>query len=205
MSYGMAGLVGVPLKVRVSPTGDAVVLDGMDAIYNNMADLSGFTDAAERDTFRTMMAEEFAAEELATDLVALPYIYESRPVAPGSTWAVSSVSETVLPIQLTGTARLDSSTLDTSFVSLDAQVKAIPDTSEGLFPNRFQNPEMSGTTTGTVKIDPETGIPLQFDLDQTLMGTAEMQTDQQTLDVDLSVRTTSATKGSISRTTANDQ
>lgn len=197
MSYGMAGMAGVPFKARVTPTGDVTILDGMDAFYNNMADLSGITGAAERDTFRALASGEFTAEDMAQDLIATSFLYVTRPVAPDSTWDVSTTTDAMLPIRLTGTARLDSATLDTTFVSLNAQVASVQDTSGGLFPAGFQNADMSGTTTGTARFDPQTGFALQVDVEQGMSGTAEMQTDRQTLNVDLSVNTRSTVEGSI--------
>lgn len=197
MSYGMAGLVGVPLKVRVSPTGDAIVLDGMDAIYNNLADVAGIMEAAERDTFRTLAAGEFTAEDMAQDLVAGHYLYVARPVAPDSTWDVFSRTEAVLPIEITGTARLDSASVDTSFVSLDGQITAVQDTTEGLFPDRFQNAEMTGTIAGQAMFDMQTGLALQMNVEQEMSGNAEMPTQQQTLSVDLRINTTLDITGEI--------
>ena len=204
MSYGMAGMAGVPFKARVTPTGDVTILDGMDAFYNNMADLAGLTDGAERDTFRTRATGEFTAEDMAQDLIAAPFLYVARRVAPDSTWDVSTTADVMLPIQLTGTARLDSATLDTTFVSLDAQVASVQDTSGGLFPSGFQNADMSGTRTGTVEFDPQTGFALQVDFKQVMSGAAEMQTERQTLNVDLSVKTRSTVEGSI-RTEAEEE
>lgn len=197
ISYGMAGIAGVPMKVRVTPTGEVTILDGMDAIYNNMADLAGITEAAQRDTFRAMAADELTLDDMAQDLIAVPFLYVRRPVAPDSTWDVSRRTETLLPVRLTGTARLDSATLDTSFVSLNAQVEAVRDTSEGRFTGRFQNADMSGTTTAVAKFDRRTGVALRVMLDQAMAGTAEMQTERQTLNVDLRVKTTSSITGEI--------
>lgn len=197
MSYGMAGIAGVPLKVRVTRTGDVTILAGMDAVYNNLADLAGITDPAERDTFRAFASEEFTSDDMARDLVAAPFLYVTRPVAPDSTWEVFRRTDMLLPVQLTGTARLDSATLDTSFVSMDARVEAVQDTSGGLFPDRFQNADMTGTATAVAKFDPQTGVALQVQLEQVMSGAAEMETERQTLSVELDVKTTSTINGEI--------
>lgn len=204
MSYGMAGMAGVPFKARVTPTGEVTILDGMDAFYNNMADLVGITDGVERDTFRTRASGEFTAEDMAQDLIAAPFLYVARRVAPDSTWEVSTTADAMLPIRLTGTARLDSATLDTTFVSLDAQVASVQDTAGGLFPSGFQNADMSGTMTGTAGFDPQTGFALQVDFEQGMSGAAEMQTERQTLNVELSVKTRSIVEGSV-RTEAEEE
>jgi hypothetical protein len=195
-SFGMASLVGVPLKVRVMPTGDVTILDGMDAVYNNMTDVAGVTDAARRDTLRAVFAEELRPEDLSRDLLAGFYMYPTGTVAPGSTWTISTISDMLLPLSLQGTATMDSASVDTVYVSVEGQLESLPDTS-GALPDSFESADLSGPFTGTVKMDRQMGFVLSIDLNQSLSGEAEMNAGGQTLPVTIAIETKGTVDGSI--------
>lgn len=196
ISFGMAALVGVPLKVRVTPTGDVTIIEGMDAIYNNMTDVAGVTDAARRDTLREAFAEELGPDDLSRDLLAGFYMYPTATVAPGSTWTISTRSEMLLPLLLQGTATMDSATVDTVYLSTEGQLESLPD-SMGMLPDNFQDADLSGTVSGTVKMDRQRGFALLVDLNQSLSGDAEMSAGGQTLPVTISIETKATVDGSI--------
>jgi len=198
MNLSMGALTDVPMQLRVTPTADVTVLDGMDAWYNNIVDLAGAETAAQRDTLRTMMREAMPPDEMAKDLESNLYLYTQTPVAPGSTWTTTASSPSILPIAFDATVRLDSLTQQQLFLQAEGAVRIV-DSGDGIMTrdNAFSDLDLIGSQTMSYTLHRKTGVPLVGKGRRTLSGTGIIRSGGNDLDVRLAFTATISVSGSV--------
>jgi hypothetical protein len=200
LAVGMAGLANVPLQMRISPMGEVVITEGMDALYNNMADLAGVQSRTQRDTIRAYFRETFPPEELAQDYESEFYAYTTRPVAAGSTWTVASATSLLVPTLFEGRLRLDSLVADRVFISGQGDVQSImADSVRGTIEGPFRNVDLSGSRDVRIELDRRTGFPLVTTRKQTVSGSGLIRSGARELDVQVSLTSRFEQEGTVAR------
>ncbi|HHP7236913.1 DUF6263 family protein [Longibacter sp.] len=198
LAVGMAGLANVPLQMRISPVGQVVITEGMDALYNNMADLAGVQSRTQRDTIRAYFRETFPPEDLAQDYESAFYAYTSRPVAPGSTWTVTSATSLLVPTLFDGRLRLDSLAADRVFVSGQGDVRSLTaDSVRGTIEGPFRDVDLSGSRDVQMELDRRTGFPLLTRREQTVSGSGLIRSGSRELNVQVSLTSTFEQEGTV--------
>ncbi|PEN13765.1 hypothetical protein CRI94_06745 [Longibacter salinarum] len=171
LAVRMAALANVPVRMRITPTGEITITGGMDALYNNMADLSGAQSRTERDSIRAYFRNAFPTEELAQEYESDLPAYTSEPVAPGSTWTVHATTSFLAPIRFDGSMRLDSLTGHRAFISGRGDVQSVPvDSVSGSINGPFQDVDLSGTRTVSSALHRRTGFPIRRTVEQRVSG-----------------------------------
>ena len=168
---GYAALVGQGFSFTVSPMGHVYAVEGVEAMIDAVIDALEAPDEAQREAIRASLQAQFGDEAIRGQLANTFAHYPGEPVSVGDTWRREVSLRAGMPMDLTNTYRLEAIEDGAAVIAVSSQIE----TGDGP-PMSMAGAEIAfdldGTQTGTLRLDPDTGMVRASTFDQNLAGEA---------------------------------
>lgn len=162
-----AAIPGQAIEATLSPRGDVVALDGVDALQRHLESAMTGLDAGASATLRATMETQFSAEALReTALLSLP-VMPPNAVAVGSDWGRQQRLDNGVPIDLNATYRLVERRDGRALVESMAMLATATDQTTG--PDAMTL-ELAGDQRGRLEVDETKGWIIAARYEQQLRG-----------------------------------
>jgi len=170
----LAALVGQSLIITISPRGETLNVDGIDALVQHML-------ANDKSTVgRKELEKSFKIDLLdqAKQFLGIAVFSES-PVAVGQSWTTTNVRQSV-SILMSGQYTLMSSQNNIATLAVRSKLSPNTKTPPKLTPDNPIYISMSGNQNGVMRVDERSGLISSFELHQRILGQFSMARIQET-------------------------
>ena len=79
-------LIGVKVRMKMTPTGKVLEVNGGEQLINTMVKAAGFEDEFTREMLATSLQKEFGSEALSKSYEQMTFFYTPEQIAVGDTW-----------------------------------------------------------------------------------------------------------------------
>jgi hypothetical protein len=184
----VAAFVEKSIQMKLAPDGDAVSVEGTEAVIDSAMEESSMSPAA-----REQMKKQFGVEGM-KDLMDAGFSYlGAEGVQVGDTWERTADLSRSFPMKIDMTYTLERVEEGEAVLGVTADI-ATPEDAE---PTKMGGNEVkmtfSGTQQGTMRIDLGTGLPVESQIEQNMDGSGEVRAQGQTITMKMNV------SGTVSR------
>jgi hypothetical protein len=189
-AIGFHGLVGNGFSIKFSPDGLILDITGLDEMYAGMLDDMGITDDTTRAQMEQVFQEQFGEEALSEQLNNIILQLPGEAIQVGDTWTVSADSSAIAPMMIETTYTLLS--LKGNIATIDVSSIVSPDPDGGIMDlGLFQiGYSLHGEQEGFLEVDVNTGLTMNFTLNQSMTGEMVMYMDGEELSVPTTIEAT---------------
>lgn len=186
-ALGFHALVGNGFSIKFSPEGLVLDISGLDEMYAGMIDEMGIDDAAIRAQMEQLLQEQFSADTLSDQLNNLTLQLPEEALQVGDSWTVSADSSAMVPMQVETTYTLVA--IDGDIASIDVSSIITPDPDGGILDLGVIQIgySLNGTQEGFLEVDVNTGMTLNFTLNQSMEGEMVMYLEGEEIIVPTSI------------------
>ena len=178
-TIGFAALLDQTIHMKMTRKGKIDSISGLDALLEHILDAYDLPEGPQRAQLREGLKEQFGDESMKSRMAGIAISYPEGKVAVGDSWTQEGDLKLNFSLGMSTTYTVVS--IDQDVVELD--VSSILASDNSLEPMKMQGIEMvfklSGTQTGRVIIDTDTGWTRSSTLTQELSGTVEMLPNEQ--------------------------
>jgi len=166
----LAALVGQNLIITISPRGETLNVDGIDALVQRMLakDKSAFVGRIELEkTLKNNMLDQ------AKQFLGITEFSES-PVAVGQSWTTTNIKQSMVPLLMSTQYTLMSNQNDIATLAVRSKLSPNTKISPKLTPDNPIQISMSGNQSGVMRVDERSGLISSFELHQRILGKISM-------------------------------
>lgn len=167
------GIIGKSFTVKMSNKGKLLEIKGVTDLINSMLDKVNVPDA-QKETLKSSLTRSFGDDAIKSMVQQSMDIYPDKAVKKNDTWNKKYDIKTVFPITVDNTFKLLSN--DSSEVSLNQQSNITADTKGTPIDimGVKSNINLTGTATGTVKINKSNGLLQSGEVTENMNGEMQM-------------------------------
>jgi len=180
----MTAMVDVPIRVTMTPKGQIQSVEGVDALMQRMQE-EAMSEAQRRILEETLTPENF------TQNMQTFNFYPDGPVAIGDSWDVKSQMKMAFPMTMDATYTLARVEANTAFFDVTMDVYTPDDAEPMEMGGGRMSMNMTGTMSGTARVDLVSGMMTNVNLDQQMEADATIDAQGQTMDMQMSITGTS--------------
>ena len=173
MFLGFAAMVDMNLIVKMDRLGKVYEIEGTEAMLDAM--IAKYADQGiPTDEMREMLEVQFNDESMQHEMERLMTVFPEHALKIGDSWTHSGTGQTAMfPMSMDNTYTLIEEKNGKLKIDIDSDIKSAdldPAAQQGM--NMIV--EINGSQTGTLLLDQATGIPDQFDFNQSINGQITM-------------------------------
>jgi hypothetical protein len=166
----LKAMIGQSVIITVSPRGEVLKIEGWDKLAQRIVDSYKIPAAERARMLKSMQASMKSQTGQATGLAALPEL----PVAIGDSWTSQNSQVTGVPILLSTRYTLTAVESDIATLSVQSKISANPNAAGIEFGDSKTKINLSGTQSGVMRVDVNTGLPQSFELHQRMAGSVSV-------------------------------
>jgi hypothetical protein len=168
-AVGLALVVGKSYTVTMTPAGEIVKMEGVDALIETM--VGALPDDEEiRASMRESLGHQFGEDALKELLANITAPFPGKPVAVGDSWTQKVTHTRGMPRITETTYTLAERSNGVATVKVNATMKPDPDAEPVKSGPMSMRHTVEGTETGTYKLDEATGFILEGEIEHNLHG-----------------------------------
>ncbi|MFH1068000.1 MAG: DUF6263 family protein [Candidatus Glassbacteria bacterium] len=175
MLKALAAMAGQSLEMTVSTTGRIKSVSGMDRVIDRIIASLEMPEGPAREALISAIRKNFGEEAFKDQWGFTFAAYPDRPVAPGDTWKANFVTGGGFPIIYDGTWTLSKIEGGAAVVAVDARLSTNTEAPPFEMGPLKVKMEITGTQTGTLRIDLATGWITGGSLVQKFEGTNRVE------------------------------
>jgi hypothetical protein len=183
---GFAALLGNGFSMLVTPQGEVLEIEGIEAMYDQMLEAMDFPDPATEEQFRQAIQQQFGEDALKQQMNGASFEFPQEAVQVGDSWTVSTETTAVMPMAMESTYTLRRVEGNVATVEMRSLISPNPDAGPvdfGLFQIAYS---LSGEQEGVIQVDLASGLS-SSQIRQSLSGEMEMSAEGQTIKVPLEI------------------
>jgi hypothetical protein len=180
----MKAMIDVPIRMTITSKGDIQSVEGVEEIAARMQ------EEAMSEAQRKILEETLDAESFTQNMQTFAF-YPDNPVAVGDTWDGSSQMNVGFPMQMDATYTLTEVKADTGYVDIMMDVYTPEDAEPMEMGGGTMTIDMTGTMSGTGKVDLVSGMMTSVTMDQQMEADATIDAQGRTMDMQMSITGTS--------------
>lgn len=153
-------MAGGTMTMKIRPDGAVSEVTGADALLEKA--LAGLDSVSpmQRQMIADQFKQQFSAGNIKSGMEQFMRIYPDEPVTQGASWSDSTVLDQGLPMELDSTYTLKSHESGKVLIEVAGGIKTDPEKAKLPMGPVQAACDMEGDQSGTMEIDPETGIVL---------------------------------------------
>jgi len=186
---GFAAVVGTGFSMKIGSDGEILEIEGLDEMLDQILSGLNLPDAEMRQAFELTMRQQYSEQAMKEQLGNLLFDFPEGSLQVGDSWSSTQESHVMLPIIAETTYTLLDFDENTALIEVRSEIR----TGEGeggmdfgLFAFDFT---ISGTQTGTIQVDLNTGLANSV-IDQILLGEMTMLIEGEEVNVPLNINQT---------------
>jgi len=188
MAVGYAALVNKTFEVKVSSRGTVLQVTGVQEMLSSILDQLKVTDPEARQEALAQLKSRFGAQAIQETMQSLFPVYPEEPVAIGDSWSNTMAMSQSIPIQVANTWTLRQLGEDLAVVDLSSKVTQAEGASDTAEKEGTPDYRLSGTQSGTLRVDLETGWVVSTELQQDFQGTVLFRQGDESLDIPIALK-----------------
>ena len=186
---GFAAVVGTGFSMKIGSDGEILEIEGLDEMLDQILSGLNLPDAEMRQAFELTMRQQYSEQAMKEQLGNLLFDFPEGSLQVGDSWSSTQESHVMLPIIAETTYTLLDFDENMALIEVRSEIR----TGEGeggmdfgLFAFDFT---ISGTQTGTIQVDLNTGLANSV-IDQILLGEMTMLIEGEEVNVPLNINQT---------------
>jgi hypothetical protein len=181
-----AALVGSGFSILITPQGEVLEIDGLEAMYEQMLQAMDFADPAAEEQFRQSIQQQFGEEAMKQQMNGASFRFPAEPIRVGESWTVTSEMAVALPMIMESTYTLRSVEGNVAVVEVSSQIQPNPDAGPVEFGSVQIEYSLSGEQVGRVQVDLSSGLS-NSQIQQTLSGEMVMGVEGQSMTIPVTI------------------
>ena len=186
---GFAAVVGTGFSMKIGSDGEILEIEGLDEMLDQILSGLNLPDAEMRQAFELTLRQQYSEQAMKDQLGNLLFDFPEGSLQVGDSWSSTQESNVMLPIIAETTYTLLDFDENMALIEVRSEIR----TGEGeggmdfgLFAFDFT---ISGTQTGTIQVDLNTGLANSV-IDQILLGEMTMLIEGEEVNVPLNINQT---------------
>jgi len=171
---GYKALVGMELKMDITPRGKVGRLSGFEEIIDKIIDNLKIPESPQRDEIIKGIRSQFGDEAMRQSFEQMTVFYPDRPVDTGDSWNSDFTMDAGFPMVVESDYTMLSRKDGIADIDVVSIVKSDP-SSEGIDMGLFSLIyDIEGNQKGLIKLDEVSGLPVRSDIEQSFSGTVSV-------------------------------
>lgn len=180
MGQQIAGMVDVPVRFTMTPTGEVKSVDDVEEIRQRLS------DDMPTEAQKTMIENMYDDDSFVSNMQTFTY-FPSVPVSVGDSWTTQTRMNVGMAMMLDATYTLERVEADSAFLQVDIDTYTPDDAGSMASMGGNMTMDMTGTMTGTAIVDLPTGLIRSMDLSSQMEADATVEQGGQTIDMEMSM------------------
>jgi hypothetical protein len=171
---GYKALVGMELKMDMTPRGKVERLSGFEEIIDKIIDDLKIPESPQRDEIIKGIRSQFGDEAMRQSFEQMTVFYPDRPVDIGDSWNSDFSMDVGFPMLVESDYTMLSRKGGIADIDVVSTVRSSPG-SEGIDMGLFSLIyDIEGSQKGLIKLDESSGLPVRSDIEQSFSGTVSV-------------------------------
>ncbi|MGD8922241.1 MAG: DUF6263 family protein [Candidatus Zixiibacteriota bacterium] len=156
-AMGLAALVGQSFDMLVAPSAHIIEIQGIDQLITRMMEKLGVPTDSTGNRVRASLEEQFGGDALREAMENLMAIYPENAVSVGDTWTATRNITKGFPMKIADSLTFKERSDGVATIAIDAVISSNPDVPPLQMGQLQVVYDVSGTQTGTMQIDEQSG------------------------------------------------
>lgn len=169
-----AALVGQSVTFRITPAGEVVEVQGVQALLDSMFAAMEAPNEQAAAMMKERLKGQFGPDALRSSVGKTFAFYPDEPVGIGDSWTAQYRIESIMPIQVQATYTLESVENGVATLGVDATMTSPSDSEPVQMGPAELDIAVDGAQNGTLRVDLATGFPMEIQYMQDLSGEGEV-------------------------------
>ena len=189
MAQGFAALVGQKLAMEFLPNGDVPNIEGVAELQQKMLDGMNLPAGPQRAAAEEALKLQFNEDMIKQMVAAMGAMYPDQPVSRGDRWDATFEMGGMTPMSVKSSYTLSDFDDATATLDVTGNIGPNPNAQPVVMSGMEMDAEFTGTQTGQVVMDRESGWLISSEIDQDMKGGMTMNLpDGQSIDIDMTIK-----------------